>query len=70
MTAVLTAVLSYYAEPGIMTDPHEHAEMFANLPGDIPALSRIVQGLLMHSYATRLYNVKTRSDRLQTSSAC
>jgi len=63
MTAVLTAVLSYYAEPGIMTDPHEHAEMFASLPGDIPALSRIVQGLLMHSHAARLYNVKTRSDR-------
>ena len=63
MTAVLTTVLSYYAEHGIMTDPHEHAEMFADLPGDIPALSRIVQGLLMHGHATRLYKVKTRSDR-------
>jgi hypothetical protein len=31
-------VLEYYACPGLMTDPKEHAELFDGLPTEIPAL--------------------------------
>ncbi len=36
--------LEYYARPGLMTDPGEHASLLDGLPTEIPALCQVVRG--------------------------
>lgn len=40
--------LAYYARQGRFTDPEEYAHLFDGLPAEIPALCRVVQGLVIH----------------------
>ncbi len=42
--------LEYYAHPGLITNPGEHARSFEELPTEIPALCQIVRGLLLHTF--------------------
>ena len=49
--------VSFYATHGVMTDPGSLAHLFAGLPVDIPALCKVVQGLLLHPLTTSLYSV-------------
>jgi transglutaminase superfamily protein len=44
-------MLDYYASHGPITDPGAEAAAFAGLPADLPALTRIVQGLVFHYFA-------------------
>lgn len=44
-------MLDYYASQGPITDPGAERAAFAGLPGDLPALTRIVQGLVYHYFA-------------------
>jgi len=44
-------MLDYYASHGPITDPGPEAAAFAGLPADLPALTRIVQGLVFHYFA-------------------
>ena len=53
--------LEYYARQGVMTDPGPFAHLLDDLPHDIPSLCRVVQGLLMHPFETRLYEVELTS---------
>jgi hypothetical protein len=46
-----TPVLDYYASHGPITNPGAEAAAFAGLPADLPALTRIVQGLVFHYFA-------------------
>ena len=41
-------MLDYYASHGPITDPGPEAAAFAGLPADLPALTRIAQGLIFH----------------------
>ena len=41
----------YYASHGPITDPGPEAAAFAGLPADVPALARIVRGLIFHYMA-------------------
>src|SRR5262249_43761842 len=43
--------LAYYATQGPITDPGSAAGALADLPGDLPALARVVQGLVFHYFA-------------------
>jgi len=52
-----TALLDYYMQPGPMTDPRENVGMLTRLPTTIPALCQVVQGALIHIYATQMYGV-------------
>jgi hypothetical protein len=54
-TAPRTDLLNYYAQPGPMTDPHDQAHLFDDLPTDIPALVKIVQGVLIHPFWMERY---------------
>jgi hypothetical protein len=54
-------VLTYYAQPGPMTDPKGYAALFNDLPADIPALVRAVQGLAVHIFWAERYGL-TLSD--------
>lgn len=42
------ATCDYYADHSALTDPGAHATLISGLPLDIPALCRILQGLLIH----------------------
>jgi hypothetical protein len=44
-------MLDYYASHGPITDPGAEAAAFDGLPADLPALARIVQGLVFHYMA-------------------
>ena len=48
-TAPHIDLLSYYAQPGPMTDPHDQAYLLNNLPTDIPSLVKVVQGVMVHN---------------------
>jgi hypothetical protein len=47
MSESIAHPLTYYAHPGLMTDPGAHAALFEGLPTEIPALCQVVQGLLL-----------------------
>ena len=51
-------ILDFYARPGVMTSGDAHASLLDELPRDVAALARIVQGLALHEYvASSLYGV-------------
>lgn len=56
--------LSYYAQHGPMTDPSNNADLFTELPNDIPSLCAIVQGLLIHPLEVALYGVTLTEEQL------
>ena len=58
-----TKPLEFYARHGLMTDPREHADMFSDLPDDLPALCKIVQGLLIHEGWAGSYGVSIPPER-------
>ncbi|MGD9100703.1 MAG: transglutaminase-like domain-containing protein [Anaerolineae bacterium] len=41
-------LLDFYAQHGLMSDPGTHVDLFSNLPDDVPALCKVVQGLMLH----------------------
>ncbi|HVN84486.1 MAG TPA: transglutaminase-like domain-containing protein [Candidatus Binatia bacterium] len=56
-------MLSYYAQPGVMTSPGAHAPAFDGLPSELPALCAVVQGLLIHPFWTGAYGVTLPEER-------
>jgi hypothetical protein len=63
MAESTTSPLEYYACPGLMTDPGEHADLFDGLPTEIPALCGVVQGLLLHVFWAERYGVALSEER-------
>ena len=50
-------MLAYYTRPGVMTSAGRFTALLESLPGDIPALAAVGQGLLIHEYLARGYGV-------------
>ena len=65
MSEPITNPLEYYACPGPMTDPGEHAALFDGLPADVPALCQVVQGILLHIFWAERYGVTLSEERKQ-----
>ena len=63
MSPSSTDPLAYYACPGLMTDPKEHAPLFEGLPTEIPLLVEVVQGLLLHIFWAEQYGVALSEER-------
>jgi len=64
--------LRYYATPGPFTDLGAHAARVRELPQALPELCRVVQGLVVHPFLSRLYGLDPDGlhwDDLQTRSA-
>jgi hypothetical protein len=57
--------LEYYAHHGPITDPDGYAALFDDLPGTIPALCAIVQGLMVHRAFADLYGLEVTEERKQ-----
>lgn len=55
--------LGYFAAPGTMTDPGPHAHLLNDLPRDVDALRRIIQGLLIHIFWAERYGVQLDAER-------
>jgi hypothetical protein len=56
--AVLSEILDFYAQPAAMTHGGVYAGMLEALPPEVPALTRIVQGLALHEFvASDFYGV-------------
>ncbi|HME72352.1 MAG TPA: transglutaminase domain-containing protein [Myxococcota bacterium] len=53
--------LAYYAMPGPFTDLAAHRSHVRDLPEDLAALCRIVQGLIIHPFHTKLYGLEPQS---------
>src|SRR5213082_504574 len=57
-------VLDFYAHPAALTAAGKHAPLIEQLPGDIEALVRIVQGLAIHEFvASSFYGVAIGEER-------
>ena len=65
MSEFTTNPLDYYAHHGPITDPGEYAALFDDLPGTIPALCEVVQGLMVHRSFTSFYGLKVPEERKQ-----
>lgn len=63
MSHSMDSPLVYYASPGPMTDPGEHAGLFNQLPTDISRLVEVVQGLLLHIFWAERYGVTLPEER-------
>jgi hypothetical protein len=50
MTDITPEAQAFYSTPGVMTDPGEHADLLAGLPGDLAGLCQVVQGNLIHIF--------------------
>ena len=59
----MTSSLEYYSQFGVMTDPRKYAHLFADLPRDIDALCRVVQGLMIHVFWAERYGLKLSEER-------
>jgi len=50
--------LTFYAKPGPMTEPGEHASLLDNLPDDLASLCRIVQNNMIHVFWAERMGIK------------
>jgi len=61
--------LAYYAAPGPLSDLGPHAAAARALPGGLPELCGVVQGLVIHPFLAHLYGLRpeqVRRDELET----
>src|SRR5579859_8108073 len=56
--------ITYYTTQSYITDPRTYVKFFDDLPADVPALCRIVQGLIIHPFESHLYRVRIPKKRL------
>lgn len=55
--------LKYFAQYGKMTDPGPYANLYNDLPSDIPALVKVVQGLMVHVFWAERYGLNLSEER-------
>jgi len=55
--------LDFYRKPVAFNDPGRFAPLLEDLPRDVGALAKIVQGLLIHEHMTEAYGVQLPAER-------
>ena len=55
--------LTYFTQPGPMTDPGPYAKLFDGLPADIGELCKIVQGTTVHIFWAERYGINLTTER-------
>ncbi|MGD9093019.1 MAG: hypothetical protein PVF74_09220 [Anaerolineales bacterium] len=58
MARIADDFLTFYSQPGVMTELGSYAHMLGGLPNDLKALCRVVQGNLIHVFWAERYGVK------------
>jgi hypothetical protein len=56
-------ILSYYRQPGIMTEPVEYSHLLRDIPLEIPRLCQTVQRVMLHIFWSEAYGVKLTEER-------
>jgi hypothetical protein len=56
---------NYYREQSEITEPGSYIHLFTDLPTDIPSLSRVVQGLIIHYRNGSKFNYTIPGNRIQ-----
>src|ERR671932_2925467 len=56
--------LAFYRRQSRITDPGPHAVLLDDLPRDVPALCRVVRGIVLHPATAHLYHVTVPPERL------
>lgn len=59
----LETVLSFYTQPGVMSEVGEYLPLFQQLPDDLPSLVRTLQGLVLHVFWAEQYGVQLTDER-------
>jgi len=54
---------SYFARYGKLTHPGSCADLYTDLPSDVPALVQVVQGLLVHVFWAERYGLNLTEER-------
>jgi hypothetical protein len=55
--------LNYFSQFGSMTDPGPFADLYADLPDDLPLLVKVVQGLVIHIFWAERYGISLSTAR-------
>lgn len=55
--------LIYFAQYGKITNPGPYADLYTDLPSDIPALVQVVQGLMVHVFWAERYGLNLSEER-------
>jgi hypothetical protein len=55
--------LTYYTQPGSMTTPGTYAHLLDDLPTDVGALCKAVQGVMLHIFWAERYGVELTDER-------
>ena len=58
-----TTLPDFFSTPAAMSDPGPHAHLLKSLPTDLPALVRIVQGLMVHIFWAKRYGLELDETR-------
>jgi hypothetical protein len=54
---------TFFAQYGKMTDPGPYAQLYRELPSDVPFLVQVVQGLMVHVFWAERYGLKLSQER-------
>lgn len=65
VSAMISSTLAYFTTPGSITQPGAYAALLDDLPTDVPALCRVVQGLMIHVFWAEQYGVHLSDERKQ-----
>jgi len=63
MLQTATDLRTFYAGPGVMTDPQPYTALFDPLPTELPELVQVVQGLLVHIFWAERYGLTLSEER-------
>ncbi len=55
--------LTYFSQYGRMTSPGPYVHLYTDLPSDIPALTQVVQGLMVHVFWGERYGLNHSEER-------
>ncbi len=59
----MTDALSYYRQPGFITEPGQYGTILDDLPTEIRDLCKVVQGLTIHIFWAERYGLKLSDER-------
>jgi hypothetical protein len=55
--------LNYFAQYGKITNPGPYANLYTDLPSDVPSLVQVVQGLIVHIFWSERYGLNLSEER-------
>jgi hypothetical protein len=67
---MLQDTLTFYSQPGPITEAYTYSPLLADLPREIPNLVKAIQGLIVHIFWAERYGLHLSEERQQEVQAC